>query len=84
VADEDEAFAGDEIHVSLTLVSAYDGRVLWHIRDSVDVEADHPQELESFVHRYVGLLPPSLAAGAAPAAAPAAAAVALPPPAPPR
>jgi hypothetical protein len=85
VADEDEAFAGDEIHVSLTLVSAYDGRVLWHIRDSVDVEADKPQELESFVRRYVGMVPPSLAAGAAPSppsppSAPAA--MAAPPPAP--
>jgi hypothetical protein len=63
VADDDDAFAGDEIHVSMTLVSAHDGRVLWHIRDSVDVEPDKPHEVESFVRRYVDLMPPSLSAG---------------------
>jgi hypothetical protein len=61
VADDDDAFDGDQIHLSMTLVSAQDGRVLWHIRDSVDVEADKPQELDAFVRRYVGLIPPSLA-----------------------
>ncbi len=75
VADDDDPFAGDEIHVSMTLVSAYDGRVLWHIRDSVDVEPDRPQEVDAFVRRYVDLLPPALtkAAPAAPAPAPGAA-----------
>jgi hypothetical protein len=69
VADEDETFAGDEIHVSMTLVSAHDGRVLWHIRDSVDVAPDKPHEVEQFVRKYVGLIPPSLAPGTGPAAA---------------
>jgi hypothetical protein len=60
VADEDDPFAGDELHVSMTLVSAHDGRVLWHIRDSVDVEPDKPHEVEAFVRRYVDRMPPSL------------------------
>jgi hypothetical protein len=70
VADQDDFYAGDEIQVSLTLVSAHDGRVLWHIRDSVDVDPAKPHELQEFVRRYVGLMPQSLAPG--PAAAPAA------------
>jgi hypothetical protein len=60
VADQDDFYAGDEIQVSLTLVSAHDGRVLWHVRDSVDVDPAKPHELEEFVRRYVGLVPPSL------------------------
>jgi hypothetical protein len=62
VTDDDDMFAGDEIRVSMTLVSAHDGRVLWHIRDSVDVEPDQPHEVEAFVRRYMNLIPPSLAA----------------------
>jgi hypothetical protein len=69
VADDDETFAGDEIRVSMTLVSAHDGRVLWHIRDSVDVAPNKPHEVEQFVRKYVDLIPPSLAPGAAPQAA---------------
>jgi hypothetical protein len=61
VADEDAAFAGDEIYVSMTLVSAHDGRVLWHIRDSVDVAPDKPQDVERFIKRFMDLVPPSLA-----------------------
>jgi hypothetical protein len=71
VADEDDAFAGDEIHVSMTLVSAHDGRVLWHIRDSVDVEPDNPPEVEGFIRRYMTLIPPSLAPTRATQAPPA-------------
>jgi hypothetical protein len=62
VVDDDELFAGNEIRVSMTLVSAYDGRVLWHIRDSVDVAPDKPPEVEAFVRKFMGLIPPSLAA----------------------
>lgn len=61
VADQDDMYAGDEVQVSLTLVSAHDGRVLWHIRDSVDIDPAKPPELQGFVQRYVGLLPQSLA-----------------------
>ena len=77
VADQDDAFAGDEIWVSMTLVSAHDGRVLWHIRDSVDVAADKPPEVEAFVRKYMSLIPPSLAPSA-PASASMAPAVATP------
>jgi len=68
VVDEDELFAGDEIRVSMTLVSAQDGRVLWHIRDSVDVAPDKPPEVAAFVRKYMELIPPSLGAGQPPAA----------------
>jgi len=70
VQHEDEVFAGDQIWVSMTLVAAHDGRVLWHIRDSVDVEPDQPHELEAFVRRYMDLIPPALGPGA-PSAEPA-------------
>ena len=43
---DDPMFAGDELYVSMTLVSTYDGRVLWHARDHVDREADHPEHIE--------------------------------------
>ena len=69
VADEDDVYAGDEIRVSMTLVSAHDGRVLWHIRDSVDVEPDNPHDVQQFVQRYMSLIPQSLAP-TAPAATP--------------
>jgi hypothetical protein len=81
VADDDRAFAGDEIYVSLTLVSARDGRVLWHIRDSVDVEANDPGQLAAFVQKYVALMPRSLGPGVP--AAPGEVPVAPPPPPPP-
>jgi hypothetical protein len=76
VVDEDALFAGDEIRVSMTLVSAQDGRVLWHIRDSVDVAPDKPPEVESFVRKFMNLIPPSLATGAPAGSPPAAAAAA--------
>jgi hypothetical protein len=44
----------------MTLVSAHDGRVLWHIRDSVDVAPDKPPEVDAFVRKFMGLIPPSL------------------------
>ena len=43
---DDPMFAGDELYVSMTLVSTYDGRVLWHARDHVDREADHPEHID--------------------------------------
>jgi hypothetical protein len=66
VADDDSAFAGDQAYVTMSLVSTYDGRLLWHLRQSVDVELDNPQEVERFVRRVLDGLPPSLARGAAP------------------
>ena len=59
--DYDEPlFAGDELYVSMTLVSTYDGRVLWHARDNVDLEADHPEHIEQMVHAFLDTLPPAL------------------------
>lgn len=66
VAEDDENYAGDNLHVSLTLISAHDGRVLWHIRDEVDVDADKPGEIDTFVRRYLDTIPPSLAFKPAP------------------
>jgi hypothetical protein len=57
---DDPWFAGDELYVSMTLVSTYDGRVLWHARDNVDREADHPEHIAETVHGFLDLLPPAL------------------------
>jgi len=59
--DYDEPlFAGDELYVSMTLVSTYDGRVLWHARDNVDLEADHPEHIDQLVRAFLDTLPPAL------------------------
>ncbi|HXU06858.1 MAG TPA: hypothetical protein VN903_38155 [Polyangia bacterium] len=59
--DYDEPmFAGDQLYVSMTLVSTYDGRVLWHARDSVDLEADHPEHIDELMHAFLETLPPAL------------------------
>ena len=79
VADDDSAFAGDQAYVTMSLISTYDGRVLWHLRQSVDVELDNPKDVERFVGRVLDSIPPSLARGA-PAAAPTTAAPPPPPP----
>ncbi len=60
VQDEDEAFSGDDLYVSMTMVSATDGRVLWHIRENVDVEADQTLEMQRLFRRYGDAIPPSL------------------------
>lgn len=60
VREEDDLFGGDHVYVSLTLLSAHDGRVLWHLRDELDVELDNPRDLERFVSRTFDTLPPSL------------------------
>jgi hypothetical protein len=57
---DDPWFAGDQLYVSMTLVSTYDGRVLWHARDSVDLEADHPEHIDQLVHAFLDTLPPAL------------------------
>jgi hypothetical protein len=81
VADDDSAFAGDQGYITMSLVSTYDGRVLWHLRQSVDVELDNPRDVERFVTRVVDSIPPSLGRGPAPAA-PASGAPPPPPPPP--
>jgi len=57
VEHDDEAFGGDELYVSMTLVNAADGRVLWHLRDQLDLEADDPQQVDTMVRRFVGSIP---------------------------
>jgi hypothetical protein len=57
---DDPMFAGDQLYVSMTLVSTYDGRVLWHARDSVDLEADHPEHIQQLMHAFLDTLPPAL------------------------
>ncbi|HVU50221.1 MAG TPA: hypothetical protein VHL80_06025 [Polyangia bacterium] len=58
VQHEDEIFAGDELYVSMTLVSSSDGRVLWHERQELDLDADDPQDVGRMVEAFVGSLPP--------------------------
>lgn len=58
---DDPVFAGDELYVSMTLVSSYDGRVLWHARDHLDLEADQPVDVDQMVHAFLDGLPPAIA-----------------------
>lgn len=60
VGYDDPIFAGDELYVSMTLVSSYDGRVLWHARDNLDLAADRPAEIDQMVHAFLDTLPPAL------------------------
>jgi hypothetical protein len=68
VAHDDELFAGDELYVSMTLVATYDGRVLWHARQDLDLDADDPRDVDRMVQSFLGKLP---ARGAPAAPAPA-------------
>ena len=60
IAYDDPIFAGDELYVSMTLVSTYDGRVLWHARDSLDLEANNPAHVDRMVQAFLDTLPPAL------------------------
>jgi hypothetical protein len=60
VGYDDPVFAGDELYVSMTLVSAYDGRVLWHARDNLDLQADQPADVDRMVQVFLDTLPPAL------------------------
>ncbi|HEY4395679.1 MAG TPA: hypothetical protein VGP64_16525 [Polyangia bacterium] len=60
VAYDDPIFAGDELYVSMTLVSTVDGRVLWHARDSLDLEANNPAHVDRMVQGFLNTLPPAL------------------------
>jgi hypothetical protein len=68
VEHEDETFAGDELYVSMTLVSTYDGRVLWHARQSLDLDAEDNRDVDQMVQSFIGELPPR---GGFPSAPPA-------------
>jgi hypothetical protein len=50
--------------------------VLWHARDSLDLEANNPAHIERMVQSFLATLPPALPP-------PLSTAEALPPPAPP-
>ena len=58
VTHEDETFAGDELYVAMTLVSAYDGRVLWHVRGNLDLDAEDPNDVRQMVEQLLAGLPP--------------------------
>jgi hypothetical protein len=58
VEHEDETFAGDELYVSMTLVSTYDGRVLWHARQALDLDAQDNRDVDQMVQAFIGDLPP--------------------------
>ena len=57
---DDPVFAGDELYVSMTLVSTVDGRVLWHARDAFDLEANNPAHVDRMVQAFMDTLPPAL------------------------
>jgi len=57
---DDPIFAGDELYVTMTLVSTYDGRVLWHARDQLDLEANQPADIDRMVHSFLDTLPAAL------------------------
>ncbi len=57
VDHDDEVFAGDQIYVSMTMVSAHDGRVLWHQRESLDLDAQDPRDIDRMVRSFVDTIP---------------------------
>ncbi|MES1209693.1 MAG: hypothetical protein ABUS79_27485 [Pseudomonadota bacterium] len=57
VSHDDEVYGGDQMYLSMTLVNAADGRVLWHLRDDLDLDADDPKDVQELVERVVGAIP---------------------------
>lgn len=57
VTHEDGLFGDDEVYLSMTLVNAADGRVIWHLRDDFDLDADDPADIETLVRRVVETIP---------------------------
>jgi hypothetical protein len=57
VEHDDEWFGGDQIYFTMTLVNATDGRVLWHLRQSLDLDLEDPKDIQALVNRTVGALP---------------------------
>jgi hypothetical protein len=73
VEHEDEWFGGDQAYMTMTLVNAADGRVLWHLRESLDFDVGNPKDVQALVNRAVRSIPlrgdlVDAAAAAAPAA----------------
>jgi hypothetical protein len=67
VAYDDPLFAGDNLYASMTLVSAWDGRILWHQRAHLDLAPDEPGDVDQMVQAFLGGLPPRAGFGPAPA-----------------
>ncbi len=57
VDHDDEMFAGDQVYVSMTMISAQDGRVLWHQRQSLDLDAQDPGDVDAMVRAFVDSIP---------------------------
>jgi len=57
VGHQDEWFGGDQMYLSMTLVNASDGRVLWHLKDDLDLDAEDPADVQEMVNRVVRSLP---------------------------
>ncbi len=57
VEHDDEVFAGDQVYVSMTMISAHDGRVLWHQRQSLDLDAQDPRDVDQMVRTFVDTIP---------------------------
>lgn len=57
VGHQDEWFGGDQMYLSMTLVNASDGRVLWHLKDELDLDAEDPKDVQEMVNRVVRSLP---------------------------
>jgi len=70
VEHDDEWFGGDQAYMTMTLVNAADGRVLWHLRESLDVDVGNPKDVQALVNRAVHSIPlrGDLVDAAAPAA----------------
>jgi hypothetical protein len=66
VAYDDPMFAGDELYVSMTLVSTYDGRILWHLHNHLDLEAEDNRDVDRMVQTFIGGLPVRPAVGYVP------------------
>jgi hypothetical protein len=62
----------------MTLVSAYDGRVLWHVRANLDRDAEDPNDVRKMVEELLGGMPPRQSGPVPAAPAPATAAAARP------
>jgi hypothetical protein len=60
VGYEDPVFGEDELYVSMTMVSTYDGRVLWHARDHLDLDAEDRTDVDRMVQTFLGSLPPRI------------------------
>lgn len=57
VTHEDGWFGDDQLYLSMTLVNASDGRVLWQLRDDFDLDADDPKDIQKLVNSVVGTIP---------------------------